>query len=587
MRYALICLVLPFTLMAQTYGPNSPSASANVATTGNIPWQNPSDIYTSNDVYATVQSYGSSFVTHYLNGTDFNFNLLNTDLVSGIQVEIEKSAAPPQNVVQLDPWTIGNSRSVSAGNNRCMIVFIAQENTTDRSATSITYGGQDLYLYTGSGVFYGFSENFSMWYMPESQLTLASGTNFVVTYSGPAAANTIEILASAVYANVDQGVPINFADSDLQQNATSPFQMSVPIETVAGGMSVTGVFSNDPPNPVQPLGNCDAFSVDNGFTETLDYYTDVSGIPGSGGVLQVSQKSNLTTGTEQPNFTFSGAANHYFFAEASLNPAGSDMTDVSMYLLKNGSIVGVNHADNTLWPATDTYIAYGGIADQWGTTWLYSDINNANFGAAISASIQNTQIQVDHMRITVYTTSVLPLELVHFKAAQNGDAIVCEWLTASELNSDVFIVERSSDGAVFQPAGMLEAAGNSITPLRYSFTDREVIEGINYYRLKMVSSDGTITYSDIISAPYVRKNSPQIYPNPASDWTTVLTPRGFDEILITKADGTIIDRIKGSSMETKQRLNVYGMPDGMYFLCIKSADGMIEIRQFMKTSKTL
>jgi hypothetical protein len=588
MRFTLLYLALPFTIMAQNYGPNSPSTAANVIGIGSLAWQNPPNIATSNDVYATVENYGTSVVTNYLRGTGFGFNLQNTDVVSGIQVEIEKSTPPPATVTLIDPWVVGSPRPLSAGNNRCMVVFIAQENPGNRGITSMTYGGQNLSLYSGSGVFYGFTEKLEMWIMKEAQLALVTGTDFVVTYNIAASTNNMEIIASAVYANIDQGLVFDYANTEQLTSGSPTVQLSTPITTTAGGMALSAIFSVDPPNPLQAIGNCNAFSVNSNFTEIIDYYSANPSIAGSGGVLEIAYKPITTTGSEQPLGTFTGAPSRWFIAGASLRAASRDARDLNVSLLKNGNIVGNNKATNQQWSATDTYTTYGtGILDKWGTTWLYSDINNPNFGVSLAAVVGNTQLKVDHMRILVYTTSVLPLELVYFGASQNGETVNCMWLTASELNTETFVIERSSDGYGFQPVGTVKAAGNSTTTLHYSFTDEHPSEGIHYYRLKMVDADGTTTYSDIVSVAFGSGTVPLLYPNPASDWTTVLTPTGFDEIVITNASGAIVDRIAGTSLETKQQLNVYDMPDGTYFICIKSADRPVEIRQLMKTSKTL
>lgn len=66
-------------------------------------------------------------------------------------------------------------------------------------------------------------------------------------------------------------------------------------------------------------------------------------------------------------------------------------------------------AANVYWPEADNYISYGGSADLWGRTWLYSDINAATFGVAVAASRTATEgtvsARVDHIRITVYYTA--------------------------------------------------------------------------------------------------------------------------------------------------------------------------------------
>ena len=65
-----------------------------------------------------------------------------------------------------------------------------------------------------------------------------------------------------------------------------------------------------------------------------------------------------------------------------------------------------------------------------------------------------------------------------------------------------------------------------------------------------------------------------------------MTPEGFDEIVITDAQGHIVDRFEGTSLQTKQDLNLYDMPDGVYFVCIKSARGTVEIKKLTKTTRS-
>lgn len=76
--------------------------------------------------------------------------------------------------------------------------------------------------------------------------------------------------------------------------------------------------------------------------------------------------------------------------------------DAVVSLVKGGSVTGNNKADAvTDWPLSDTVINYGGSSDLWGTTWLYSDINDSTFGIVISANIAHSTASVDVVTITV------------------------------------------------------------------------------------------------------------------------------------------------------------------------------------------
>jgi hypothetical protein len=85
----------------------------------------------------------------------------------------------------------------------------------------------------------------------------------------------------------------------------------------------------------------------------------------------------------------------------------SSVTDSEVKLLKGGAVVGNNKASATHWPLTDTFISYGSPSDLWGTTWTVSDINNANFGAVLSAHRStggDRNLSVDQISISVFYT---------------------------------------------------------------------------------------------------------------------------------------------------------------------------------------
>lgn len=93
----------------------------------------------------------------------------------------------------------------------------------------------------------------------------------------------------------------------------------------------------------------------------------------------------------------------------------------------------------------------------------------------------------------------LGVEWSYFTGEPSSEGIALSWETLSETDSDHFSVERADASAAFEQIGTLPAAGNSITPLRYAFTDRYPAEGLNYYRLKQWDRNGAFSYSDILA----------------------------------------------------------------------------------------
>jgi len=104
--------------------------------------------------------------------------------------------------------------------------------------------------------------------------------------------------------------------------------------------------------------------------------------------------------------------------EKAHNLQNSVLLDNAVRIVKGGNIGSTDKSLGSFWPNGDTYVSHGGSTDLWGETWTHTDINDTNFGVAISVK-HNTGIgteaaSLDHVRITVYYTEAPP-------AAGNGN----------------------------------------------------------------------------------------------------------------------------------------------------------------------
>lgn len=130
------------------------------------------------------------------------------------------------------------------------------------------------------------------------------------------------------------------------------------------------------------------------------------------------------------------------------------------------------------------------------------------------------QLRSDLNYYTFPAYTLLPVDLIDFRGALIDEFIQLTWKTASEINSETFIVERSSDGVSFEEIGRVDAAGNSSVERAYQFIDNQPLEGNNYYRLKQVDFDGAFEYHKIIVINTVTQASltrVNVFPNPADD----------------------------------------------------------------------
>ena len=100
--------------------------------------------------------------------------------------------------------------------------------------------------------------------------------------------------------------------------------------------------------------------------------------------------------------------------------------------------------------------------------------------------------------VTVSWNQTLPVKLISFSGRLNGTKVDLNWVTANELNTKHFEVERSGDGQLFTKLSTVIAKGNSTTVTSYDLVDPIPLKGVNYYRLKIVDIDGKFEYSRIV-----------------------------------------------------------------------------------------
>ena len=114
---------------------------------------------------------------------------------------------------------------------------------------------------------------------------------------------------------------------------------------------------------------------------------------------------------------------------------------------------------------------------------------------------------------------LLIINLIKFKGAVKDKQIELIWTTSNEINSSHFEIEWSADGKIFNSIGKISAQGHSNTPTLYQFTDAPPSK-VNYYRLKMVETDGTISLSKIIVLNIGQETEIMILPNPNKGYFT-------------------------------------------------------------------
>ena len=97
------------------------------------------------------------------------------------------------------------------------------------------------------------------------------------------------------------------------------------------------------------------------------------------------------------------------------------------------------------------------------------------------------------------TDAVLPVDLLSLIAECNRDDVEITWVTASEINNDYFLLEKSDQSVVFDYLGEVAGNGTTTEMNEYSFTDYDYQNGTAYYRLTQYDFNGEKEVFDIVS----------------------------------------------------------------------------------------
>lgn len=187
--------------------------------------------------------------------------------------------------------------------------------------------------------------------------------------------------------------------------------------------------------------------------------------------------------------------------------------------------------------------------------------------------------------VTESGTIIYPVELpVDFLGMEvecsNGGYNTVTWKTASESNSDYFVLERSRDGIHWTEITELKAAGTSNKENHYTHYDLgagRYFEG--YYQLTQVDYDGKFKIYDPVSVQCNKEAEYQVavYPNPVTDRMLVtvysLKPSHI-EIDLTNLSGQILTQ---REFELKKGMNVFEFDlasyrKGLYIIYVKDEE---------------
>ncbi len=191
--------------------------------------------------------------------------------------------------------------------------------------------------------------------------------------------------------------------------------------------------------------------------------------------------------------------------------AGSDGVQVTLYW-EDAERSGISNMSDLL------VARFDGTSLQWCNHGQGS--TTGGIGTGVSGSITSSGIITNFSPFTFGSgssgTNPLPIDLLSFEAKAMQNHVALNWKTATEINNDYFMLERSVNGVDYEILETVKGAGNSNEVQHYQFIDYRPVSGIAYYRLKQIDFDGTLSVFDPIAVEYITSKNIDLllYPNP-------------------------------------------------------------------------
>ncbi len=233
---------------------------------------------------------------------------------------------------------------------------------------------------------------------------------------------------------------------------------------------------------------------------------------GGFGYQPASSASALTVTGTYTNNTGATISNLDIEYDAILiNPVAGRAPEWNVYL--NGTLIPELTWNSVTDPSPETKtVSISGLSIPDGTdfTIAFESDRGLPTGASPKIGFDN---------VTVTNGAPLSVDLGKVIAYKQGNTNVIEFSSLSEVNENLFFIEKSENGRNFSTLSTIKANG---TPSNYEAID-QLPFSTTYYRVKMMDqTTGKINYSKIVKVNNTQAGAQvSLFPNPTQDWVNI------------------------------------------------------------------
>lgn len=418
---------------------------------------------------------------------------------------------------------------------------------------------------SGSGTFYGFGSG-STYSTVSGTGTLVFGSGistFDSYYMGQILNNNIEVNNSAgleLTRTTTFGGNVTLTNGIITVPDYNYFTMSNPNATITG--TSTAYIKGNLRRTINatgtvnfPVGNTGIYAP---ASLTLNSLVGTTIITANFSLAAVSSNPALTISGQTVNTLLSAGS---WFIDPTTQPSGGN------YSVSLSAPIGSSAAANFY------VLKRPGNYGAW--TNLGTNVTSTTIAGIVTASVSGlTSFSQFGIGEGVGT---LPVKLIKFLASADGKAAKLYWETASEINNDKFVIERSTNGIDFLKVGEVKGNGTSQKLNIYSFKDFSPQNDVNYYRLKQLDFNGKFEYSDIKFVKFDFKETTfSIYPNPVTEVVSFSEAVKSVEIYNLQGAKVYQQKTTATSIKIPSEIN-----NGVYIIKVMLLDGSLANKQIM------
>ncbi|MFK7979294.1 MAG: T9SS type A sorting domain-containing protein [Saprospiraceae bacterium] len=181
------------------------------------------------------------------------------------------------------------------------------------------------------------------------------------------------------------------------------------------------------------------------------------------------------------------------------------------------------------------------------------------------------------------TSSSRTSNKIYLATYQKAQNVQLQWAVSSIEETSYFLIERSFDGATFEPLTLLANVAKDYT---FQWTDEHPKTGENHYRVRQIFYNNATLYSTVQSEEFFLKAQEiTLFPNPTKDLLNVHSPslKGkTGTIQIYSIFGQQVAQYNNITFEENlQTIAVNDLENGLYWLTLKADNTRVISKRFV------